>query len=294
MDPISKFEFRVDEQYENEKGAFTVVSIRKHDMVIRWANGDEMCTDIALQGRIQRRRQWEDALSNPDGPEAGLKGHTGGSRKAQKAFAGLQTSDFKDDANGTSWRGRPQLGGAVTIQLPRAPFKFKSWAIGQKAEMHLVDVDHYSRDERGHGSQFFVRLDRTSMYYGFCVVRPGHTSGGAPDWDAFAGWLMKEENSQRLQALAVANDLIAYDLIRPEFGILSPFEDRWRIEGVNGFDGVDMLNAHIDAVPATKGIDLAIARRIPKDEAVARGAEIADDIAALFGQLMPLYQAVVI
>ena len=59
MEPITDFEFTVDEQYENEKGIFTVVSIHKQDMVIRWQDGEEITTDIKLQSRIQRRQQRE-------------------------------------------------------------------------------------------------------------------------------------------------------------------------------------------------------------------------------------------
>ena len=57
MEPIT--EFTVDEQYENEKGIFTVVSIDKQDMVIRWQNGAKITTNIDLQGRIQKRKQRE-------------------------------------------------------------------------------------------------------------------------------------------------------------------------------------------------------------------------------------------
>ena len=59
MEPITEFKFSVDEQYENEKGIFTVLSIQKQDMVIRWQNGEEITTNIDLQGRIQKRKQRE-------------------------------------------------------------------------------------------------------------------------------------------------------------------------------------------------------------------------------------------
>ena len=63
MEPIPEFKFTVDEQYENEKGIFTVLSIHKQDMVIRWKNGEEITTDIDLQGRIQKRKQREKIVS---------------------------------------------------------------------------------------------------------------------------------------------------------------------------------------------------------------------------------------
>ena len=62
MEPFTDFEFTVDEQYENEKGIFTVLSIHKQDMVIRWQDGEEITTDIKLQSRIQRRQQREKSV----------------------------------------------------------------------------------------------------------------------------------------------------------------------------------------------------------------------------------------
>jgi len=62
MNPAYDFEFAVGETYENEKGKFSVLSIAKDDMVIRWADGEEAQTSMEFQGRIQNRRQWEMAM----------------------------------------------------------------------------------------------------------------------------------------------------------------------------------------------------------------------------------------
>ena len=59
MEPITEFNFNADEQYENEKGIFTVLSIHKNEMMIQWENGEKNLTDIDLQRRIQERRQRE-------------------------------------------------------------------------------------------------------------------------------------------------------------------------------------------------------------------------------------------
>jgi len=66
MEPITEFEFTVDEQYENEKGVFTVVSIHKQDMVICWENGEKITTNIGLQGRIQKRKQREKIITEAE------------------------------------------------------------------------------------------------------------------------------------------------------------------------------------------------------------------------------------
>jgi uncharacterized Zn finger protein len=64
MNPYNEFEFMVGEKYENEKGIFSVMSIEKDEMVIRWTNGEETQTSIKFQGRIQKRREWEKTRQN--------------------------------------------------------------------------------------------------------------------------------------------------------------------------------------------------------------------------------------
>lgn len=59
MEPSTEFKFTIDEQYENEKGIFTVLSIDKNEMEIQWENGKKIQTKIDLQSRIQKRRQRE-------------------------------------------------------------------------------------------------------------------------------------------------------------------------------------------------------------------------------------------
>jgi uncharacterized Zn finger protein len=59
MNSSAEFEFVVGEKYENEKGIFTVMSIEKNEMLIRWATGEEAQTTLVFQGRIQQRRNWE-------------------------------------------------------------------------------------------------------------------------------------------------------------------------------------------------------------------------------------------
>jgi hypothetical protein len=287
MEPTTEFEFNVDEQYENEKGVFTVVSIHKDEMVIRWESGEETGTDIDFQRRIQERREREKFTK-----ETATKGHPrrAAALRVRPEFDGLQPSDFKNNAARTNWRGRSQLGGAVTIKLPTSSFAFNSWAFAQKPEMHWADVEHRSADNSAFQARFFVKVDDLSMIYGFCVTRPDEKNGSSKDWDSFVNWLRQKENDRALQSLASENELAVYDFAGPEKAALRPFEDRWRLEGGDD-QQKEMLITHIEAVPPTEKIDLAIARKTSKKDVLKRGQDIADDIAALFGLLIPLYQA---
>ena len=53
---------------------------------------------------------------------------------------------------------------------------------------------------------------------------------------------------------------------------------------------IDSLADFLDDLTDSTWVDLQIAKTVEKDEVVTRGVEIADDIAGLFGRLMPLYE----
>ena len=293
MGPITEFEFSVDEQYENEKGVFTVISIDNDEMLIRWEHGEEIRTEIDLQRRIQARRQRERAESEAQAEAAQNRTGKRTGSKTPQVFEGFQPGDFKNSAAQTNWRGRNQLGRAVIRNLPKTRFDFSSWAYAQKPEMHVSDKEHHTRNGSGDQARFFVRLDPLSLVYGFCASRPDGSSGASKDWDALAAWLMQHENDHMLQELAATHNLAVCDRMRSVSGTLLPFEDGWKIDGGEKSQKMDMLAGFIDLLPATGGVSMEIARMVEKSDVVARGKDIADDIAELFARLMPLYEAAV-
>ena len=54
------FKFEVGATYENMKGPYEVISIRRNEMVIRWENGNEIETTVDLQKRIIERMAFEE------------------------------------------------------------------------------------------------------------------------------------------------------------------------------------------------------------------------------------------
>jgi hypothetical protein len=291
MEPITEFNFNLDDQYENEKGIFNVLSIHENEMMILWKNGEKTLTEIDLQRRIQERRQREKIVREEKDNKAKSQPQKSAALKMRSEFEGLQPNDFKNSAARTTWRGRNQLGGAVTKQLPKDTFALNSWALAQKPEIHWADVEHQKGDDAGAQTFFFVRLDDLSLTYGFCAARPDAESESSQNWESFATWLMQKENDRMLQALATNGKMAVYDLAQPVFGVLLPFEDGWRIEDEKEPQKMDMLMTYIDSVLTGDRIDLAIAKKVPKDEAVECGKDIAADIARLFALLMPLYKA---
>lgn len=65
------FKFEVGAMYENMKGAYEVISIKKDSMLIRWEDGNEVVTTVEVQSRILDRMAFENKLRQEK--EAGSK-----------------------------------------------------------------------------------------------------------------------------------------------------------------------------------------------------------------------------
>jgi hypothetical protein len=287
---MEKIEFTVDNQYENEKGVFTVISLHRNDMVIRWESGEEMRTPIELQRNIQKRREWEKEQVVAEA-EAAKNAATSG--KGAPGFAGFKPTDFKVGASKTNWRGRNKLGGTVAGKLPDTTFNFNSWAFATKSELHWQDTAQRKQDPTGAGARFFVRLNTQSLTYGFCIIRPEEADGISKEWTFFSQWLAQDGNDQVLQVLAQDNDLAVYDRIRPAKEGMRPTEKGWQNDDGKKQERVETLTAFVENVPETDGFQLEVAKKMDKLEAVARGEAIVEDITELFTRLMPLYYAAV-
>jgi hypothetical protein len=289
MDVASDVKFYVDEQYENEKGIFTVISMHKDEMLIRWTNGEEIMTEIDLQQRIQIRRRREKIIKAKRAMEADGSGKSGAGNR--KGFQGLQFDDFTDSASQRTWRGRGQLGGAVTQKLPKNGFDFNSWAFAQKSEIHWSDIKRRARGNVQYQASFFVRLDDLSLTFGFNLTRPAPDSDLSRAWNAFARWLDSQDNDAIIRELVVNNTVAVYDRSRFRTRELTPNDQGWTIAGQKKQNNADSLTAYFEAAQEKGGADLEIVMKMDKASAVERGKDIAADIAGLFAQLMPLYQA---
>lgn len=291
MDQPAKMEFNVDGQYENEKGIFTVISIHKEKMVIRWENGEEISTDIELQRRILERREWEKLNKLAEGAVG--KSSKSGSRK-KPAFTGFAPTDFKKSASGTTWRSRSQLGEAITQKIDTNRFQFKSWAFSHKPEMHVQDIKHHGHEAPDYHARFFVRVDQNSLHYGFRVARSDDKDDVSTDWDTFIYWLTQQENEETLRSIAAEDELTVCNIKTPSSGTLRASDNGWHNSESGQKPVTETLAAYIDGTPETKAFDLEFSTTINKNEAVESGLDIAENIAQLFTRLLPLYRGAVI
>ena len=70
--------------------------------------------------------------------------------------------------------------------------------------------------------------------------------------------------------------------------VIQPGKDGWHVKGGNPAEA-ELASSVIDKWPWSAPFDVGVAKRIPKEEAIARGKDIGEDIARLLQRLAPLY-----
>jgi hypothetical protein len=292
MEKPEKIEFVVDSKYENEKGPFTVLSMSRDQMVIRWDTGEEITTSVELQTRIAERRQWEKMKREAEALAAKKSSKYGKAGK-KSVFTGFAFTDFKASAARTTWRSRNQLGEAVTKKIDTSRFNLNSWAFGHKPEMHVQDVKHHGHKEPDYQAKFFVRVDPQSLHYGFRVARPESTDAGETDWDACRDWLAQPENEHMVHTIAVEDKLTARNVAGSASDQLVASDNGWKPDKSGKKSGEEALSVYLNDASESGPADLELAATIDKSDAVASGSDIAEQIARVFSRLMPLYKAAV-
>ncbi|MFP4308399.1 MAG: hypothetical protein ACLFQQ_14390 [Desulfococcaceae bacterium] len=295
---MREINFKVGERYENRKGQFEVLTINGDQMEIRWQDGESMWTDMSFQRRVIRNMEFEEAQAKARAEAGSTAAAKRASRKRSGGgrFKGFLESDFSNSVSGTHWRSRAQLGGAVTQRLDPGPFRINSWPVYRMARVHWVDETHREKEDDALQGKFFASASPNGIQYGFFIERPPE-SDDSPwlDWDAFLEWLGTPENESWLRETAAAQELVLYDHNDNEKGEcafqgeIRADESGWRLDRAD--KAIPRLFEFLESLPPRKPGSLMIARRVEKDEAMARGADIANDIAGLFEILMPLYQA---
>ncbi|GBC63707.1 hypothetical protein DENIS_4705 [Desulfonema ishimotonii] len=282
-------EFKVGEKYENMKGMYEVLSIDGDSMIIRWDSGEETSTPIELQRKIilrleSEKRQRENAAQ----AKKKSKSKSASSRYGS-GFSGMELSDFKKDVKGTTWRNRNCLGGAVTNRLTPGPYAFNSWAIYRSPEIQWADTAHRKRDSRWLQAKFFAEIDEASLCFGFYIERADNDQKS--DWTPFMSWLENDGNEEWLISTLSEHDLRIYDPNGAIPGAITSFNGKWRLSDGGNHQEIPALNRFLHELPGNKRVDLHIGKKVDKDEAIARGETLADDISMVLNTLMPLYEA---
>ncbi len=288
---IEQIRFEVGEKYENMKGVFEVIAIHRDSMDIRWESGEEISTPIALQQRIIERMEHEKELEEEQVSRA--KKTKAASGRSAKPFSGLENGDFGTSVAKTVWRGRGQLGGSVSRRLKKGTHKFSSWAVLREPEVQWLDVARQKRRDLPFQIKFHARLDETGLNFGVHLPGPDLAAAAEGDWQPVLAWLAAPENEAWLTDVCKSHELLIRDGSQGAFsGVLEIQDDGWIHRTADGqMLPVDRLAAFLAAAGKKASPDLRIEKRMDKEAVIEREQHIAEDLAALFEALMPLYTA---
>jgi hypothetical protein len=285
-----EIKFEIGEKYENMKGAFEVLAIRRDSMDIRWEDGEEISTSIDLQKRIIERMQFEKDLEITQAVQKTKKSKASTS-KGGKHFTGLEDADFSNTVSKTTWRGRGQLGGAVALRLKNKQFKFNSWAVLRKPEVAWIDIVRQKQADLKLQAKFYARVEEDSLLFGVHIPAPDLSGTEKSDWHALMDWLDKPENDSWLNKQCISHNLCLCDLSQQGFsGQLEAKEEKWVNRVPDKKDApIKSLSAFLTAAGKSGAIDLRIEKKMEKDAAIEKKQTIASDMATLFETLMPVY-----
>jgi len=287
---MTDIKFKIGQEHENRKGVYKVVATDKDAICIRWESGEEVTTTAALQTRIIECIHQERAL---------IKAKKGGKSKQPQPpdyasrFEGLKEHDFSEDVAGARWRYYDSLGGAVAVRLKSDKFDIASWPRHGLSTTQWADIDHRRHDDFQVQAKFFARLDEKYLYFGLDIERSNEEKDSKDDWNAFIAWLREAENDSWLNKVVSEHDFSLYDMKEEGSftGAIMSAGGKWRLFNEGQEEEIESLADFLDDLTDSTWVDLQIAKTVEKDEVVTRGVEIADDIAGLFGRLMPLYEA---
>jgi len=183
------------------------------------------------------------------------------------------------------------LGGMVTRKLSSKLFKFNSWAVLRKPEIHWLDVDRQKQEDSAFQAKFHARVDEDNLFFGFHVPHPPSPKTG--DWASVLRWLEKPENDTWLLSQCVSNELYLCDLSAKGFdGRLETREEKWvHCQANDKTAAVETLGGFLSVAAKADEFDLRIEKQMGKEAAIAKKQTVAGDLAALFGSLGPLYAA---
>ena len=287
-----EFQFEVGQKYENVKGVYEVLSIDDDMMTIQWETGEQASTSIDLQKRIIERIQFEIDLIEEKKAGKARRRSRASTSKLGELFKGFAESDFKRTISGTKWRNRNCLGGAVTKRLPAVKLPINSWAVSRKTAIHWQDIDHHRLADSRTQAKLFALIDETDLSYGFYIERGNKRVEDTSDWNAFVAWLKKENNEALLNKIVSEHHLRIDDRSGKSVrGQIVAHEGKWNLKKQSDSEDIGSLAEFFDKIPANSKINLQIYQKAAKADIIAQGEKIADDISALFGILMTLYEA---
>lgn len=280
--------FIVGGQYENWKGLFIVKEISGDEMLIEWDTGEKRLTSVKQQTSIIKNMEMEWEMSNSNKIKA----------KSLRVpasygieFSGLKDKDFKTNVEGTHWRSREQLGGAVAKAIIAERALINSWATYREPNIQWADKRNYKVDKAWEQAKFWVSINTKELTLGFYIEREPKLDDVRDHWNMWISWIKDKDEWLRKVAIEKNLEFFSKDgSINCFEGRLIPQEKGWSSDFLTNLRQSSAY-AVFSNLPETGWIGVVLGKRFEKDIVISRAANIANDIAEVFSKLMPMYEA---
>ncbi len=202
---------------------------------------------------------------------------------------GFKPIDF-ETINDTTWRSRPELGGAV---IDRIGSEFQSWAIYGWQGFHIGPRE--DKQPETESAKLFVHTDEEDgLAFGLYIECDGTKIN--PHWRNLRDGLTKDDRLQKTLAGVIEN----CDLIVGKYGGDEEHDPKWQFRSERGklhrvnhderteATLVDMIN-EIVSLPNGEWVDLYFYMCMSKENALRAGASVVEIVSKSFLKLIPLY-----
>ena len=303
-----KHPFEVGGRYRNRIGEYEVVEIQDPEMVIRYDSGETATVKQAIAARIWENIQIDELIEKEGGASrprsrrstSGASGTRRSSRDRWGArFQGLQKGDFQKSVTGTSWRARPNLGGALALRMVGVAGRdFESHALYRRAEVHIVEPKYYKKADRLREAKFELDLDAERARYGLYIEKSDQPMDKSWDWlsclDALEGDAALrsgiEEAMRRLDLhweLWMGEGEYVAQVGIGQDALIWVEQEGNESQEISWAEFVERLRS----LEAKTWHDLHLCVRLDKEQVIAQGQGLANTVVAVYKALLPLYEA---
>ena len=306
--------FEVGKTYRNRVGEYVVQSIEGDRMTIKYVGGGTLDTTINLQARIWENIHFEEQMAREEermrlAREARRKARKRAARakraERRPKFSGFEADDFEERKRGIAWSSRKELGKVLAYNLSKSnDNEFDSWIVPRQSGVEVASKDAFNRDARDNNAAFFVSVDEKGVSYGLRVGKPDGKSRAKWPWTALMTLLAEDDKIRRaIRATMKEHDIVLdvyamdvrYGLVgqvlHQQRGFL--WEETSADQDLSRKMDWNSLIEHLQELGAKKRCNLYLRKRMEPDDALKAGPEAAEQITAIFTELMPTYEAVV-
>lgn len=303
--------FQVGKMYRNRVGEYVVESIEGNQMAIRYVGGGPLETQVHLQTRIWENIQFEEQMAREEERRRLAREERAEARrlakleKARPQFGGFEESDFETKKRGIAWSSRKNLGRVLAYELnQRTGAGFENWVVPRQSGVQVARKEQFDKDHRDRNAAFFVAASEEGTSFGLHVGRSAGDQKAAWPWSVFVSLLADDSKVRRalrktmrtldltldVYAMQVRYGLVGQITVQPR-GFLWQQETAEQ-EVTKKMDWKKMEELLRSLAPG-KRCEVHLSKHLPVVASLDAGADIVQEILALFEELMPVYDSTV-